>query len=317
MNLQLLTDNLTNPALLLFILGLVAVIVKSDLAIPDNSSRFISIYLLFAIGFKGGQELAHSHFTIDMLWVTLLCISSGVAITYYTYAFCKRKFSKPNAIAVAASYGSVSAITFVTALSFLEVQGIPYHGYMIAMLALMEVPAIIIAVLLLSKVTPNSETSLSSMIKHSFTNASVFLIIGSMLVGFLANDQQALDIKPFTNDIFKGFLAIFLLDKGIDSGRNLKEFFKEGYYAIGFAIFIPIFNGCLFGMISNLMLDDVTDRFLVSVLSASASYIAVPAAMKLANPEANPGLFIPMALAVTFPINIIFGLPLYMYIVGG
>jgi hypothetical protein len=155
------------------------------------------------------------------------------------------------------------------------------------------------------------------MIKHSFTNASVFLIMGSMLVGFLANDQQALDIKPFTNDIFKGFLAIFLLDKGIDSGKNLKVFFKEGYFAIGFAIFIPILNGCLFGIASNFILDDVTDRFLVAVLSASASYIAVPAAMKLANPEANSGLFIPMALAVTFPINIIFGLPLYMYIVGG
>lgn len=317
MNLQLLTDNLTNPALLLFVLGLLAVLVKSDLAIPENSSRFISIYLLFAIGFKGGQELAHSHFTLEMIWVALLCVVSGVAITYYTYAFCKRKFSKPDAIAVAASYGSVSAITFVTALSFLEVQEIPYNGYMIAMLALMEVPAIIIAVLLLGKTSQGSETNMLSMVKHSFTNASVFIIIGCMIVGFLANDKQALDIKPFTNDIFKGFLAVFLLDKGIESGRNLKVFFKEGYFALGFAILVPIFNGCLFGLISNLFLEDVTDKFLVAVLSASASYIAVPAAMKLANPEANSGLFIPMALAVTFPINIIFGLPLYMYIVGG
>lgn len=317
MNLQLLTDNLTNPALLLFVLGLLAVLVKSDLKIPENSSRFIAIYLLFAIGFKGGQELAHSQFKLEMIWVSAICIVSGVAVTYYTYAFCKRKFSKPDAIAVAASYGSVSAITFVTALSFLEVQGIQYNGYMIAMLALMEVPAIIIAVLLLGKSTQGNQTNMLSMIKHSFTNASVFIIIGCMIVGFLANDKQALDIKPFTNDIFKGFLAVFLLDKGIESGKNLKVFFKEGYFALGFAILVPIFNGCLFGLISNLILEDVTDRFLVAVLSASASYIAVPAAMKLANPEANSGLFIPMALAVTFPINIIFGLPIYMYVVGG
>lgn len=316
MNLQLLTDNLTNPALLFFVLGLLVVLFKSDLEIPENSSKFIAIYLLFAIGFKGGTALAHSPMTTALFGVVLLCLGSAVVITYTTYAICKRKFSKPNAIAVAASYGSVSAITFVTALTFLETQQMVANGYMIAMLALMEVPAIVIAVFLLRNHQKSTTVGLGSMIKHSFTNASVFLVMGSMLIGFLANDKQVLDIKPFTTDIFKGFLAVFLLDKGIVSGKNLKAFFKEGYYAVSFAIFIPLINGVVFALLANVFVEALTDRFLVAVLAASASYIAVPASMKLANPEAHPGLYIPMTLAITFPINIIFGIPLYFYIVG-
>jgi hypothetical protein len=210
----------------------------------------------------------------------------------------------------------VSAITFVTALTFLETQKLDPNGYMIAMLALMEVPAIVIAVFLIRSNQETTSVSMRSMIKHSFTNASVFLVMGSLIIGFLANDKQVLEIKPFTTDLFKGFLAVFLLDKGIESGKNLKAFFKQGYFALSFAVFFPLLNGAIFAFLGNLFLDDVTDRFLVAILAASASYIAVPASMKLANPEANPGLFIPMALAITFPVNIIFGIPLYFYIVG-
>lgn len=152
-------------------------------------------------------------------------------------------------------------------------------------------------------------------IKHSFTNGSVLLILGSLVIGFLANAKQAEGIKPFTNDLFKGFLAIFLLDMGITSGKKLKAFFSFGWFPAVFAFFIPLINGCLVAVISAYVTDDITNRFMFAILAASASYIAVPAAMKISVPKANPGLFLPMALAVTFPVNITIGMPLYFLLV--
>ncbi len=155
----------------------------------------------------------------------------------------------------------------------------------------------------------------SSIIKHSFTNGSVLLILGSLIIGYVANAKQAEGIKPFTNDLFKGFLAIFLLDMGITSGKKLKAFFSFGWFPIIFAIFIPLFNGCIIAFVSSFVTQDITNRFMFAVLAASASYIAVPAAMKISVPKANPGLLLPMALAVTFPINITVGMPIYFLIV--
>lgn len=317
MNLQLLIDNLTNPALLFFILGVLAVQVKSDLEIPENSAKFISIYLLFAIGFKGGQELAHSTFSVDILWVVIFCLLASFLVPLYSFFILKRKLSIDNSVAIAAAYGSVSAVTFVTAISFLEIQGMEYNGHMVAMLAMMEVPAIIIAVILLKYYsTKTSTTSIGSIIKHSLTNGSVFLVIGSLVIGFLASEKQALEIKPFTNDIFKGFLAVFLLDKGIESGKNLKGFFNNGWFTTGFAILLPFINGVVVAWATQFFISDVSDRFMIAVLAASASYIAVPAAMKTIVPNANPGLYIPMALAITFPFNITIGMPVYLMVIN-
>jgi len=317
MNLQLLIDNLTNPALLFFILGILAVQVKSDLEIPENSAKFISIYLLFAIGFKGGQELAHSTFSVDILWVVIFCLVASFLVPLYSFFILKRKLSIENSVAIAAAYGSVSAVTFVTAISFLEIQGMGYNGHMVAMLAMMEVPAIIIAVILLKYYsTKTSTTSIGSIIKHSLTNGSVFLVIGSLVIGFLASEKQALEIKPFTNDIFKGFLAVFLLDKGIESGKNLKGFFNNGWFTTGFAILLPFINGVVVAWATQFFISDVSDRFMIAVLAASASYIAVPAAMKTIVPNANPGLYIPMALAITFPFNITIGMPVYLMVIN-
>jgi hypothetical protein len=155
----------------------------------------------------------------------------------------------------------------------------------------------------------------STAIRHSFTNGSVLLILGSLVIGYLATAQQAEGIKPFTNDLFKGFLAIFLLDMGITSGRKLKAFFSFGWFPTLFAILIPLVNGCAIAWISLIVTDDITNRFMFAILAASASYIAVPAAMKISVPKANPGLFLPMALAVTFPVNITIGMPIYFLIV--
>ena len=245
MNFNLLIDNLTNPALLFFVLGIIAVYLKSDLEIPANSSKFISLYLLFAIGFKGGQELSHETFTSEIGWSMLFGISLSMLIPLYTFFILKRKLSIFDAGAIAAAYGSVSAVTFVTAVSFLEAQQLNLHGHMVAIMALMESPAIIIGLILISIFNKDADTNIDkkSALKHSLTNGSVLLILGSLVIGFVANAKQAEGIKPFTNDLFKGFLAIFLLDMGITSGRKLKAFFSFGWFPFLFALLIPLFNG--------------------------------------------------------------------------
>jgi hypothetical protein len=317
MNFSLLIENLTNPALLFFLLGIIAVRLKSDLEIPPNSSKFISLYLLFSIGFKGGQELAHSEFSSEIIWAILFGLLVSILIPFYTFFILKRKLSTENAGAIAAAYGSISAVTFVTAVSFLETFNIKFSGYLVAVMALMEAPAIIIGFLLIKSYSKTKETtsSFKEIIKHALTNGSVLLIVGSLIIGLLASDKQALGIKPFTTDLFKGFLAIFLLDMGIISGRKLNDFFKSGWFTIAFAVVIPLVNGTIVAIASQFITHDVGNRFILATLAASASYIAVPAAMKIAVPKANPGLYLPMALAVTFPINITIGLPLYLSVV--
>ena len=317
MDLHLLLDNLTNPALLFFFLGIIAVQLKSDLEIPANSSKFISLYLLFSIGFKGGQELAHSDLNLEILWSLLFGIFLALLVPLYTFFILKRKFSIENAGAIAAAYGSVSAVTFVTAVSFLEIEQIDFGGHMVAVMALMEAPSIIIGVLLMALFAGNfkKEVNMGKLLHHSLTNGSVLLILGSLLIGFLANDAQARGIAPFTTDIFKGFLAVFLLDMGITSGRKLSTFLKKGGFATLFSIVIPILNGCAVAVASGLITESTGNRFLFAILAASASYIAVPAAMRLAAPKANPSLYIPMALAITFPFNITLGMPIYLFII--
>jgi hypothetical protein len=316
MNYQLLAENLTNPALLFFVLGIIAVLVKSDLEIPPNSSKFISLYLLFCIGFKGGQELSHEQFSTEIIWSMIFGIAISLIIPVYTFLILRRKFNVYDAGAIAAAYGSVSAVTFVTAVSYLEAHQLTVHGHMVAIMALMESPAIIAGLILISLCNGVNEERIrkSTALRHSFTNGSVLLIIGSLIIGLLADEKHAEGIKPFTTDIFKGFLAIFLLDMGIASGRKLGSFLSHGVFPLFFAIFIPLINGVLVALLSSAVTDDVSNRFIFAVLAASASYIAVPAAMKIAAPKANPGLFLPMALAVTFPINITLGMPLYFWL---
>lgn len=317
MNFDLLISNLTSPAFLFFILGIIAVKVKSDLEIPANSSKFISLYLLFSIGFKGGQELSHEYFSLEIIFSMLFGIVVSLLIPVYTFFILKRKLNVFDAGAIAAAYGSVSAVTFVTAVSYLDSEKLQLHGHMVAIMALMESPAIITGLILISIYNKEESNKINklSVIKHSFTNGSVLLILGSLLIGLLANAKQAEGIKPFTNDIFKGFLAIFLLDMGIVSGRKLNSFLSNGWFPFFFAIVIPLFNGCMIALLSSFVTDDISNRFMFAVLAASASYIAVPAAMKLAAPKSNPGLYLPMALAITFPINITIGMPIYLSII--
>ena len=318
MDFQILISNLTNPTLLFFALGTFAVLVKSDLEIPESSSKFISLYLLFAIGFKGGQELAHSGFTAEIIYSLIFGIAIASLIPIYTFFILKRKMSISDAGAVAAAYGSVSAVTFVAAVSFLEAQKIAFGGHMVAVMALMESPAIIMGIILMMKYDENtrSKGKLTETIKHSFTNGSVLMIIGSLVIGFIADTKQAEGIKPFTTDIFKGFLAIFLLEMGMVTARRFSSFKKYGWFATAFALVVPFVNGCIVAALSGLFIHGIGNRFIFAILAASASYIAVPAAMRLAAPKADPGLYIPMALGITFPFNITIGMPIYYLIVN-
>ncbi len=317
MEFQILISNLTNPTLLFFVLGIFAVIVKSDLEIPSSSSKFISLYLLFSIGFKGGQELSHSGFTTEIVYSLMFGGAIASIIPLYTFFILKRRMSISDAGAVAATYGSVSAVTFVAAVSFLEAQKTNYGGHMVAVMALMESPAIIMGVILLIKFDSedSSKGKLTETIKHSFTNGSVLMILGSLIIGLIADTKQAEGIKPFTTDIFKGFLAIFLLEMGMVTARRFSAFKKYGWFATVFAILIPLINGCIVAALSGLFVNGPGNRFIFAILAASASYIAVPAAMRLAAPKADPGLYIPMALGITFPFNITVGMPLYYLIV--
>ncbi len=317
MDFQILISNLTNPPLLFFVLGIIATIVRSDLEIPESSSKFIALYLLFAIGFKGGQELAHSKFSAEILYSILFGLLIASIIPLYTFFILKRRISVSNAGAIAATYGSISAVTFVSAVSFLEAQKISFGGHMVAVMALMESPAIIVGIILMIQYEgdTNNKNKIKDIIQHSFTNGSVFLILGSLIIGLIADSKQAEGIKPFTNDIFKGFLAIFLLEMGMVTAKRFSAFRKHGLFLFVFAVIIPAINGCIVAFASIFVTHEVGNRFIFAILAASASYIAVPAAMRLAAPKADPGIFIPMALGITFPFNITIGIPLYFAIV--
>ena len=316
MNPALLFENMTNPAFLFFLLGIIAVYVKSDLQIPSTTSKFIAIYLLFSIGFNSGQELSHQAITIEILASLLFGILIAALIPLYVFFIAKIKLPVHDSIAIASAYGSVSAVTFVTAVSYLEAKQLALHGHMVAVMALMESPAIIVGLILLS-LWGGERKSLSwkSIMQHSFANASVLLILGSLLIGYIANAKQAAGITPFTSDLFKGFLSIFLLDMGLICGKEIKRFFAFGTFPLALAITLPLLNGCIVAILSTFITQDISNQFIFAILGASASYIAVPAAMNIAVPEARPSLYVPMALAITFPINITIGFPLYMHVI--
>lgn len=317
MDITLLISNLTNPTLLFFLLGILAVRLKSDLEIPATTAKFISLYLLFSIGFKGGQELVHSPVTAEIIWSCIAGLVIASAIPAYGFFLLKRHFSVSDAGAIAAAYGSVSAVTFVAASTYLEAQGMTFGGHMVAVMALMESPAIIVGILLVMTYDAESRTTvrLGQVVHHAFTNGSVLMITGSLIIGIISDEKAAMGIKPFTTDIFKGFLAIFLLEMGLITGNRLASFRTHGWFTVAVGIVFPLLNGCAVAVASQLVTADPGNRFMFAILAASASYIAVPAAMRLAVPKADPGLYIPMALGVTFPLNITLGMPLYEWLV--
>jgi hypothetical protein len=304
-------------------LGMLAKFVKSDLEVPAASKSFISLYLLFSIGFNGGAELAASGITKEVLMSLIFGMLLAFIIPIYSFFILKIKLNSIDAGAIAASYGSVSAVTFVSAIAFLEMNHLKAGGEMVAVMASMEFPAIIMGVILMNMFPSASEAKIGESsqwkdaLKHAVTNGSVLMIFGSLLIGFVSDASQSIGIKHFTTDIFKGFLAIFLLDMGMLAASRLKAFKKQGPFLFLFAILMPIFNGCWVSFASQWLTSDEGNRLVFAVLAASASYIAVPAAMRLVAPKADPGIYIPMALGLTFPFNITMGMPLFFQIIHG
>lgn len=320
-NLDLILVNFLSPPVLFYFVGILATVFKSDLEFPQPLPKLFSLYLLFAIGIKGGVSLGESGFSMVVVTVLVTAVLLSIIVPLYTFFILRLRFNVLNSAAICATYGSISAVTFITAGSFLETQNISYGGYLVTAMALMEVPAIVIGVALAmlfrekSKEDPSAvqenTPGYGSILKHGFLNGSVLLLISSLLVGMVAGEQSVKKLTPLTHDLFYGVLCFFLLDMGMVSAGRLGALRSNGKFAFTFALVVPLVNAMLAIGISVLLGLSLGDSLMLTVLAASASYIAVPAALRLALPEANTSLYVPMSLAITFPFNIILGIPLY------
>jgi hypothetical protein len=313
-----LARTLLDPAILFFFFGLVAGALRSNLEIPPPIAKFLSLYLLMAIGFKGGVSLAQTGFTPAMGWALLAAVLLAFVVPAYAFVILRRKLGALDAAAVAATYGSVSAVTFITATGFIERQGVPFGGYMAVALVLMESPAIIMAVLLASLVRSQSGTStaaaapsLKKILHEAFTDGAHLLLLGSLAIGFVTGDGGKKLLDPFTGSIQKGMLAFFLLDMGLLVAARARALRSNGLFLTAFGILVPLANAVLATLLARTFGLALGDAFLLAVLAASASYIVVPAVLRYAIPEANAGLYFGLSLVITFPFNIIIGIPLY------
>ncbi|BCX02104.1 MAG: sodium-dependent bicarbonate transport family permease [Candidatus Roseilinea sp.] len=317
MSADLIVSNLLNPPVLFFLLGILAVLVKSDLELPAPIPKVLALYLLLSLGFKGGMALRENNggLALPALGAALLM---ALIVPLYAFPVLRHRLSLPDAAAVAATYGSVSAVTFVTATAFLQRLGEPQGGYMTAALALMESPAIVVGVLLARMGQRNDDVQgqLMALLHEALFNSSVLLLVGSLAIGYIAGKASGDSLKPFTESLFPGLLSLFLLDMGLVVGRRLGDLKRMGAFPIAFAFGLPLVNAALGMGIARLIGLPVGDALLFVVLCASASYIAVPAAMRQALPQANPALYVTMALALTFPFNVVLGIPLYMSVIS-
>lgn len=315
-------QNILDPAILFFVFGVLAGTVKSNLEIPPAISRFLSLYLLMALGLKGGFALAKSGLTAEVGTGLAAAVALAILVPLMGYFVLKHFLSGFDAAAIAATYGSVSAVTFVTAVQFLEHHQIAYGGHMAAAMALMESPAIILAVIFANTLRQQSadptgasphktSTPLSKILHESFTDGAQLLLLGAMAIGLITGESGQAAMQPFSGDLFKGMLSFFLLDMGLMTARNFPQLKHQSPWLMSYAVLGPLTHAAIaltLGWALNLPQGDTT---LLMVLAASASYIAVPAVLRYALPEANPSLYFSLSLGVTFPLNILFGIPLY------
>ena len=325
MGLDLLLQNIFAPTVLFFFIGVIAVFCKSDLEIPAPLPKLFSLYLLLAIGFKGGIGIQESGFLENQVLLTLgAAVLMSLIIPILGFIILRLKFNVFNSAAIAAAYGSISAVTFISAESFLISQNIESDGFMIGALAIMESPAILVGLLLVKlagpKNRPNSrKLHLRSILHESFLNGSVYLLLASLVIGFLTsytNPSAIEKMYPFTHSLFYGVECFFLLDMGMVAAQRLPSLKKAGSFLIAFAILMPIFNAFIGVFIARSLSLNPGNALLFVVLCASASYLAVPAAMRMTVPEARSSYYISTTLGLTFPFNIVLGIPLYMSLVN-
>jgi uncharacterized protein len=316
-------SNLLIPAVLFFALGFVAQAVRSDLKFPPELAKALSIYLLIGIGLKGGIELSHADLG-DALNAVGAALVLGFSLPIVAYAILLAgRLDKLNASAIAAHYGSVSAGTFLTAIAYLNAQEIAYESYPVIMLAIMESPAIIVG-LLLARFSRGSgaseddarENHMGELLRDAFTNGSVMLLFGAMVIGLVVKPDSLATITPFFSTLFMGVLSLFLLEMGMEAGRRISEFRRAGLFLVSFGVVMPLIGAAAGILVGHYWLGfSEGGVLLVAVLGASASYIAVPPAMRLAIPEANPSFYLTLSLGVTFPFNVLVGIPLYHYVI--
>lgn len=315
-------QNFLDPAILFFVFGVLAGVVKSNLEIPRSIAKFLSLYLLMALGLKGGFALAHTGLTVSIAQSLGLAVMMAMIVPVLGYWFLKHRISRFDAAAISATYGSISAVTFVTTVQYLEGIGIEAGGHMAVAMVLMESPAIVIAVVLANMLRQKgphpqalavgpSGPSVGKILHESFTDGAHLLLIGSMVIGLLSGDAGKAVMQPFSGDLFKGMLAFFLLDMGLLVAKNFKEASKSAPVLLGYAALSPLVHAGIALALAAVVGLPVGDAVLLMVLSASASYIVVPAVLRYAIPEANPALYFGLSLGITFPINIILGIPLY------
>ena len=326
-------QSILDPAILFFVFGILAGALKSNLEIPPQISRFLALYLLMALGLKGGFALAKSGLTSEVT-ISLACaVALAVIVPTMGYALLRRFLNGFDAAAIAATYGSVSAVTFITATQYLDSRGLPYGGHMAAAMALMESPAIIMAVLLANLVRQRGiadaakaaggisaastsamhRVSIGRILHESFTDGAQLLLLGAMAIGIVTGEAGRTAMQPFTGDLFKGMLSFFLLDMGLLAARNMGELRGKSPWLLAYAIGAPLAHAALALVLSVALGVSQGNGALLMVLAASASYIAVPAVIRQAIPEANPSLYFGMSLGLTFPFNILVGIPLYVY----
>ena len=311
---------LLDPAILFFVFGVLAGMLRSNLQIPAPISRFLSLYLLMALGLKGGFALAHSGLTLEVAGTLGIAVLLAIVVPLLGYPLLRRLLNGYDATALAATYGSVSAVTFITTIQFLENQHIAYGGHMAAAMALMESPAIIMAVLMANRLRQqagqtegsHTPTPLGKILHESFTDGAQLLLLGAMLIGLLTGEAGKAAMAPFSVDLFKGMLAFFLLDMGLMTARNLGGLKGKSPWLLAYAILAPLAHAALALGLASLAGASAGNAALLMALAASASYIAVPAVLREAIPEANPSLYFGMSLGLTFPFNILLGIPLYV-----
>ena len=323
-------NSLLDPAIVFFVLGGAIGFVRSNLEIPPALAKFFSLYLLVALGFKGGSELAEGGLPAEGALALVVALSMAAAVPLYSFAILRAGRCDPlDAAAIAGTYGSVSAVTFIAAQQFLVQDGTEFGGYMTVALVLMESPAIVMAVLLATFVRSRqhilpsvvqgasagsvpSPLSIKKVLHEAFTDGNHLVLIGSLITGLITGERGKEAMEPFTAGIFKGILAFFLLELGLLVARQLLESqARLRPFLIGFALVMPVVNASIALSVGWLLGLTRGDAFLVAVLAASASYIVVPAIVRYAIPEASPGIYFTMSLAVTFPFNVIVGIPLY------
>ncbi|WP_075215940.1 sodium-dependent bicarbonate transport family permease [Mongoliimonas terrestris] len=319
---ELAIQNLTSPMVLFFALGAFAALVRSDLTIPEAVAKTLALYLMLSIGFKGGVEVAKSGIDATMVLTIAasIVLSFAIPVIGYTLLRATTRLSAVDAAAVSAHYGSISIVTFVAATEVVRSLGLTFEGYLIAVAAVMETPAIVSALLLARRGSrqeggkTDEGESMPALLREVAFNGSVVMLVGSFVIGWISGERGMAMIAPFVVDPFRGILCLFLLDMGLVAGRGLRQSGKVlTPPALAFGIYFPLISATLAGLFC-LMLDlSVGGAALLITLAASASYIAVPAAMRLALPQANPALYLSLSLGVTFPFNLTLGIPLYVW----